>query len=111
MATVSTVHVPQQQSVLQKLAMGAMMGTGVGLCIGFIGASVQILRAGPGPRGAMGTLAQFMGTSAATFGFFMSIGTVIRTEDHDPRWTALASQSGRYRLIQEELKRKSTISA
>ncbi|PWN46550.1 hypothetical protein IE53DRAFT_372259, partial [Violaceomyces palustris] len=36
--------------------------------------------AGPGPRGAMATLTQFMGSSAATFGFFMSIGTVIRTE-------------------------------
>lgn len=27
-----------------------------------------LYRAGPGPRGTMGTLAQFMGTSAATFG-------------------------------------------
>ncbi|PWN41412.1 hypothetical protein IE81DRAFT_291861 [Ceraceosorus guamensis] len=61
--------------------MGAMMGTGVGLCIGFIGGAFQILRAGPGPRGTLATLGQFMGTSAATFGFFMSIGTVIRTEE------------------------------
>jgi hypothetical protein len=44
MATVSTVQLPQQQTIFQKLAMGAMMGTGVGLAIGFIGASVQILR-------------------------------------------------------------------
>ncbi|PWN36627.1 uncharacterized protein FA14DRAFT_186825 [Meira miltonrushii] len=83
MATVSTVQLPQQPSVLQKLGMGAMMGTGVGLCIGFIGGAFQILRAGPGPKGTMGTLGQFMGTSAATFGFFMSIGTVIRTEGRD----------------------------
>ena len=69
------------------VAMGAVMGTGVGLTIGFIGGAFQILRcdeqraacwrclltstfdrAGPGPRGTLGTLAQFMGTSAATFG-------------------------------------------
>lgn len=57
-----------------------MTGTLVGLTIGFIGASIQILRAGPGPRGLLGTFSQIMLPSAATFGFFMSIGTVLRTE-------------------------------
>ena len=33
-------------------------------------------RAGPGPRGAMGTLSQYMLSSAATFGFFLAIGSV-----------------------------------
>jgi hypothetical protein len=31
---------------------------------------------GPGPRGAMATMSQYMLSSAATFGFFMSIGSV-----------------------------------
>ncbi|CCF49147.1 hypothetical protein NDA11_001883 [Ustilago hordei] len=69
-----------EPTVFQKIKMGVMTGTLVGLTIGFIGGSIQILRAGPGPRGALGTLSQFMLSSAATFGFFMSIGTVLRTE-------------------------------
>ncbi|KDN53046.1 hypothetical protein K437DRAFT_253369 [Tilletiaria anomala UBC 951] len=85
--------------LLQKLGMGAMMGVGVGLTIGFIGGAFQILRAGPGPKGTMATLTQFMGTSAATFGFFMSIGTVIRTESHlnpveEERWRIAAMRGG-----------------
>ncbi|BEI82673.1 hypothetical protein CcaverHIS002_0305410 [Cutaneotrichosporon cavernicola] len=64
-----------------KMKMGFVMGGGVGLTIGFIFGSFSILRAGPGPRGALATLAQYMGSSAATFAFFMSIGSVIRTED------------------------------
>lgn len=83
---------PPQQSVLSKLGMGAIMGSLVGATIGFIGGGFQILRAGPGPRGAMATLAQYMISSGATFGFFMSIGTVIRTESlpssRDEQWRA-----------------------
>lgn len=48
----------------------------VGLTIGFIGGGARLLFAGPGPRGAMRTLANTMLTSAATFGFFLSIGSV-----------------------------------
>ncbi|KAF8321775.1 hypothetical protein DL93DRAFT_2072670, partial [Clavulina sp. PMI_390] len=60
--------------------MGAMMGTGVGLTIGFIFGSWTILRGGAGPRGALPTLSQYMLSSAATFGFFLSIGSVIRND-------------------------------
>ncbi|EIW86377.1 hypothetical protein CONPUDRAFT_43126, partial [Coniophora puteana RWD-64-598 SS2] len=70
----------QEPSVWQKRAMGAMMGTGVGLTIGFIFGSYTILRGGAGPRGALSTLSQYMLSSAATFGFFLSVGSVIRND-------------------------------
>jgi len=66
--------------VWQKLKMGAMMGTGVGLTIGFIFGSYTIIRGGAGPRGALPTLSQYMLSSAATFGFFLAIGSVIRND-------------------------------
>jgi len=69
-------------SVWQKLKMGFMMGTGVGLTIGFIFGGYSILRGGAGPRGALATLSQYMLSSAATFGFFLSIGSVIRNDSN-----------------------------
>lgn len=71
-----------------------MMGAGVGLTIGFIFGSYSIMRCaypfcatagsgitfehrgGAGPRGFLPTLSQYMLSSAATFGFFLSIGSV-----------------------------------
>ncbi|KAL5495520.1 MGR2 [Sanghuangporus weigelae] len=60
--------------------MGAMMGAGVGLTIGFLFGSYSILRNGAGPRGVMATLSQYMLGSAASFTFFLSIGSAIRND-------------------------------
>lgn len=48
--------------------------------------------AGPGPRGALATLAQYMGSSAATFAFFMSIGSVSVARDGVVIVTALVER-------------------
>ncbi|KAF9514860.1 hypothetical protein BS47DRAFT_1342618 [Hydnum rufescens UP504] len=69
-----------EPTVWQKSKMGAMMGAGVGLTIGFIFGSWSIIRGGAGPRGALSTLSQYMLSSAATFSFFLSIGSVIRND-------------------------------
>lgn len=74
--------------------MGALMGGGVGLTIGFLFGSWSIIRQvlsdetfrlvwltpvqrhGAGPHGLMATLSQYMLSSAATFSFFLAIGSV-----------------------------------
>ncbi|OCK77979.1 mitochondrial genome maintenance protein-like protein Mgr2 [Lepidopterella palustris CBS 459.81] len=67
-------------STFDKLKMGGLMGGTVGLIIGFIFGATNIVRFGPGPNGMLRTLGQYMVGSAATFGFFMAIGSTIRTE-------------------------------
>ncbi|KTW28812.1 hypothetical protein T552_01442 [Pneumocystis carinii B80] len=62
-------------STLEKLKTGALMGSSVGLC-----GTLHLIRYGPGRQGVIRTLSTSMISSAATFGFFMAIGTVIRTE-------------------------------
>lgn len=56
-------------------------------------------RAGPGPRGFLATLSQYMLSSAATFGFFLSIGSVripqhTRTIDYSLVTQVIRSDSG-----------------
>ncbi|KAI9026915.1 mitochondrial genome maintenance protein Mgr2 [Hyaloraphidium curvatum] len=63
-----------------KWKMGALMGGTVGMCIGFLFGSYAVLRYGPGPNGYIRSIGKYMFSSAASFGFFMGIGTVIRTE-------------------------------
>lgn len=41
-----------------------------------MGVELTVGSSGPGPRGTLATLSQYMLSSAATFGFFMSIGSV-----------------------------------
>ncbi|ETS74184.1 hypothetical protein PFICI_14050 [Pestalotiopsis fici W106-1] len=86
---------------LSTVKMGAMMGGTVGAIMGFVfgmrhtrpsppktqsltkgfyTGTVNIFRYGAGPNGIMRTLGQYMAGSGATFGFFMGIGSVIRTD-------------------------------
>ncbi|KAH0838622.1 reactive mitochondrial oxygen species modulator 1-domain-containing protein [Lanmaoa asiatica] len=80
----------QEPTVWQKLKMGALMGGGVGLTIGFIFGSYTILRGGSGPRGFLATLSQYMLSSAATFSFFLAIGSVIRNDGLLPPYLQVA---------------------
>ncbi|GAW09186.1 mitochondrial genome maintenance protein [Lentinula edodes] len=84
----------QPPSTIDKLKMGAMMGGTAGLAMGFLFGSWTIIRYGPGPNGAMATLSKYMLNQAAFFGFFFSVGSVIRNDSElSP---AQASQMARY---------------
>ncbi|KAL9114904.1 MAG: hypothetical protein Q9227_001147 [Pyrenula ochraceoflavens] len=83
-------------STFDKLKMGAMMGSTVGAIMGFIYGlpiskgvmkllftsvgTVTIFQYGAGPNGVMRTIGKYMLGSGATFGVFMSVGSVIRTD-------------------------------
>ncbi|EAU32321.1 predicted protein [Aspergillus terreus NIH2624] len=92
-------------STFDKMKMGALMGSSkspvaclvlamadqfslaVGGIMGFIIGTVTIFQYGAGPNGVMRTLGKYMLGSGATFGLFMSIGSVIRTEGpHNDAW-------------------------
>ncbi|KAI9322598.1 reactive mitochondrial oxygen species modulator 1-domain-containing protein [Dichotomocladium elegans] len=77
-----------EPTTLEKMKMGAMMGGTVGLCVGFVFGSISLIRFGSGSKSPVSLLSQYMLTSAASFGFFMSIGSVIRSEGRLPAGSA-----------------------
>ncbi|KAG9240723.1 reactive mitochondrial oxygen species modulator 1-domain-containing protein [Calycina marina] len=92
---------PAGTTVFDKWKMGAMMGSTVGVIIGFIFGSVNIMRYGAGPNGVMRSLGQYMLGSGATFGFFMSIGSVVRTDTISPEALEAFARSRRRPMIME----------
>lgn len=60
--------------------MGLIMGGSVGACLGCLIGFYSTMKFGPGPRGYLGTIGQYALGSGASFGFFMMIGSCIRTD-------------------------------
>ncbi|KAJ1956272.1 hypothetical protein DL89DRAFT_283441 [Linderina pennispora] len=76
-----------EPSLWDKAKMGLLMGGSVGACLGCLIGFYTTMKVGPGPRGYLGTIGQYALGSGASFGFFMMIGSCIRSDD-DRRLTA-----------------------
>ncbi|KAI9224089.1 reactive mitochondrial oxygen species modulator 1-domain-containing protein [Blastocladiella britannica] len=85
-------HEHQGPTIADKLKMGALMGTGVGLGLGFILGNISYLMYGARGKGYLGTLSNAMTTSGVSFGLFMMIGSVVRS-DADASRPLLASRA------------------
>ena len=65
------------------------------------------MRHGAGPNGVMRSLGQYMLTMGLTFGGFMSIGTVIRTEGSPLAEASFANVHGRPIILSPLVRRRS----